>query len=202
VFVIYAFYAARYSIQHTPTPPTLGRFDLIEIGAVVAFGFFWFLLTIYFPSGLLGGLAADRGWCPHAWERILIGLAVAAIVAPVPMVLVFKLLSIINGRPLPPFPVFSVFILPALIGNAGWALAFYLDSDADDLLRVPPNGPETDTHGLKSEAFKLAWAAARVFAFGAAIGISSLIIDNAITADTLRRGSHGVVLPSPTARPT
>jgi hypothetical protein len=73
-------FIVRYVVLKVPPFLQYGPLELVEVGALFGFGFLWPILTGCFPSAFLGGLAADRGWCRHAWQRIGIGLGAAAIV--------------------------------------------------------------------------------------------------------------------------
>lgn len=106
------------------------------------------------PSGYLGGLAVDRGWCRHAWQRIAIGLAAAASVMPVAMARVAGVISVVSKRP----NLFAwSFIIEPTIGNIGWALGFALIPDADDAIfrsdRTKPSGSLNPVR----EAATVAW---------------------------------------------
>jgi hypothetical protein len=134
-------------------PPPLSWFATIGVEIVVALMFFSSVLTNAVPSGYLGGLAIDRGWCRHAWQRVAIGLGLAASVAPVAMFIFAGVLSAVSNRP---NPFAWSFIIEPTIGNVGWALGFALIPDADAIFqsyRTKPSG----SLNLIGEVARVAW---------------------------------------------
>jgi hypothetical protein len=195
VFSLVTAFAAHYAIQRTPTV-RLEVFDNMEAWAVLGFEFLWVTLTVFFPGGFLGGLAADRGWCAHAWQRVLIGLAAAAIVQPLSSLVTLYYLTALAQPQQPPELSVVGFVIPALTGNIGWALAFYLDADADALLAAKTSTPDKNI-SLNTEATKLIEAAALMFVCATAVGMGSLLVSHRLTADMLKRGTHPIVSLSP-----
>jgi hypothetical protein len=186
IFGIYAYFVTRYSFQHVPISPGISIVGMIAVGAMVAFLFLWVILTLYFPSGFLGGLTLDRGWYPHAWQRVLAGLGAAAIVQPSSTLLVLKVLAIVAHPKNPPDLSVATWVIPALVGNIGWALAFYLDSDADNLLRTDRALSDATEPSLKAEATKLLTGSIWMFVCAAFVGLASLLAAWTITATTLK----------------
>ncbi|MGA2409470.1 MAG: hypothetical protein ABSG46_03645 [Candidatus Binataceae bacterium] len=111
-------------------PPALSGFEEIEAGVLVGLEFFGWALTSAVPSGFLGGLAIDHGWCRHAWQGIAIGLGVAAIIEPIVLVIALKLFLLFMKRTTGSLFAWS-FVLEPTVGNIGWALGLALVTDGD-----------------------------------------------------------------------
>jgi hypothetical protein len=126
-----------YANPWTPPPgfPTdfrVSRIQNIWIHLAIGLYILWPFATSFWAQGFIGGLAVDRGWCRHAWQRIAIGLTVAAIVQSVSVFFVF---SKAYGSAKISLGLWSV--LPAsIVSNIGWALGIYLVSDADTLFQT------------------------------------------------------------------
>jgi hypothetical protein len=143
-------------MSHTPktlTPPLLGWFGSIVVGIVVGLMFFSWVLTSAVPSGYLGGLAIDRGWCRHAWQRVAIGLGLAASVEPVALFIFTGVLAAVSKRP---NPFAWSYIIEPTIGNVGWALGFALIPDADAIFQSYRTKP-SESRNLLREAARVAW---------------------------------------------
>lgn len=203
VFVLDTAFVIHYTvqIQKVPIPRGMSPFEVAEATAIFALGFLWATLTIYFPGGFLGGLALDRGWCSRAWQRIVIGLGAAAIAQPLSSLVVLTVFAILARSKTPPPLSVGAWVVPALVGNIGWALAFYLDPDADVLLQRERTEMDS-TPRVRTEAIKLIEAAGGMFVFATAIGIVCMISCMLVTRDSLKRGSRPMVSPSPSARVT
>ncbi len=164
----------NYSPGGVPVPPTLSRFEAMGVAVVVGLTLVSWVLTSAVPSGFLGGLAVDRGWCRHAWQRVAIGLGVAASVAPVAMFILGALLSALSGKKLPNSFAWS-FILEPTIGNIGWALSFALVPDADAIFegdRTKPSG----SLSLIRESARVAWVTALMVVLLVIFSLACMVI--------------------------
>jgi hypothetical protein len=189
--------------SHSPPLPKIDWIDAAEIGAQIGLIFLWPVLTSYVASGFLGGLAADRGWCRRAWERIAIGLGVASIVQPVAALFVIDWISRSGPKKIPGLSLWSLwsFIVPAAVGNIGWALGFVLVADSDaifETLRTKPN----ESLSLTRESIKVAWAAVLMAVLIVALSVGCLRISGYLTADILNRGSRPTTMHPPSGRTT
>jgi hypothetical protein len=203
-FIVDAIFSTKYVLQKVPLPPGVSRLDLIEIGAQMGLIFLWPVATSYLASGFLGGFAADRGWCRHAWERIAIGLGVASIVQPVAAVFVIDWISTSGPKKIPGMSLWSLwsFIIPGAIGNVAWALGFLLVPDADALFKIDRTNPG-ESLSLPRESVRVAGAALLMAVLVVAASVGCLSISKLLTADILERGSHPAgAMPSPSARST
>ena len=175
-------------IQYTPKSAslrTLSRFEETGVYIVVGLTLFSWVLTSAVPSGFLGGLAVDRGWCHHAWQRIAIGLGVAASVAPIAMFIFGALLSELSGKKLPNSFAWS-FILEPTIGNIGWALGFALIADADAIFqseRTKPSG----SLSLIRESARVAWVTGLMIVLLVIFSLACMAIPTRLI---LMAGSH------------
>jgi len=175
----------------SPTPG-LTHFESIWAEVLVSLMFFSWLLTSAIPSGYLGGLAVDRGWCRHAWQSIAIALAIAASIQPIAIGITFELLSAYTGRKVSGLFALS-FIVEPTFGNIGWALGLALVPDADFIFQSERTRP--------SENLSLGKEAAKVACITVLLTISSVIFSLACMAFPTRlilmAGSHSVATPSP-----
>jgi hypothetical protein len=196
LFTIFTIAVAEYSSKF-PRPTGLSQFGFILAEIVVSLEFFSWVLTGYLPSGYLGGLAVDRGWCRHAWQSIAIGLAVAAIIQPIAVGIMFELLSAYTGRKVSGLFAWS-FILEPTIGNIGWALGFALVPEADATFQSKRT-QSSGNHSIIREVGKVAGATVLLTMFSV---IFSLVCMAVPTRLILMSGSHSVATPSPSARST
>ena len=195
--VIDSLFLMNHLPQNVPRPP---RWIVLMEGEIIFLSFFLgpALLTAYVASGFLGGLAADRGWCRRAWQRIAIGLGVAAIVQPVSLLLVYGLFFRAARQKLPGLSLWSWVAEPA-ISSIGWVLGFVLDPDADALFQ----GARTDESlSLSRESVRFARAAVVIAVLMMAVAFGCLTIGSFVTADALKRGSRSAAAPSPSAKST
>ncbi len=203
-FIVDAICSMRYTLQKIPLPSNISRLDIIEIGAQIGLIFLWPVVTSYLASGFLGGLAADRGWCRHAWERIAIGLGVASVVQPVAGLLVIDWISKSGPKKIPGMSVWSLWswIVPSAIGNVAWAIGFVLVPDADALFNIGRTS-SSKSPSFARESIRVAGAALLMIVLVVAVSVGCLRISNLLTADILERGSHPAgAMPSPSARST
>jgi len=154
-FSMLTIFLITHSFKSLPPTPGLSQFESIGVEVAVSLEFFSWVLTSAVPSGYLGGLAVDRGWCRHAWQRIAIGLAVAASIQPVALGIMFELLSAYTGRKISGLFAWS-FVLEPTIRNIGWALGFALVPDADAIFQSDRTEPSGDL-SLIRESARAAW---------------------------------------------
>jgi len=196
-FALDALFLMNYSLQKVHPPPEFGRILMIEVGAIFGLFFLSPVMTFYVAGGFLGGLAVDRGWCRHAWQRIAIGLAVAAIVQPVSFLLAFDLVFRASRTKMGAFSMWSFMLEPA-IGYIGWALGFVLVPDADAIFRSERTEP-LESLSLRGESAKVACAAVAVASMLIVFSLVCMGIGEHITAVTLNRGSRPKTTLSPPA---
>jgi hypothetical protein len=196
-FAIDTIFLINLSSKTVPPMPGLSPFGSIAIEVVVSLTFLSWVLTSAVPSGFLGGLALDRGWCHHAWQSIAIGLGVAASVAPLAVGITLELLSAYTGRKVPGLFAWS-FILEPTIGNIGWALGFALVPDADAIFQRNRTGPVGDLN-LISESVKVAWVTGLLIGLLVIFSLACMTIPTRIV---LMAGSHSATSLAPHARST
>jgi hypothetical protein len=198
--VAYSLLFLGYLIHKTaPSPQAWSDyFTLVEIGTIVAAVFLWPIALAFVASGFLGGLAADRGRCRHAWQRIAIGLAVAAAVYSVSSVFVVVFAFGIAKTKL---TVWSL-LLPSAIGNIGWALGFVLVPDSDNLFEIERAKSEEKSVGEESAGF--AYYAVLTAVCIMAIAIGCLKIASFLSWGMVNRALHpaSTIRPLPQARST
>jgi hypothetical protein len=133
----------KYSPNQTP-PPGLEGIELLELQSLMWLFLLWPVLTTYWASGFLGGLAVDRRWCRRAWQGIAIGLALAAVVQSFSGFFVGTLLygPLLGTAKLKTMWSVWSFLPIAVVSNIGWALGIFLVSDADLLLQNEETKPE------------------------------------------------------------
>lgn len=196
-FVVVTIYLVNYSFKRVPPTPGLSPFASIGVEVAVSLMFFSWVLTGAIPSGFLGGLALDRGWCRHAWQSIAIGLGVAASVAPLAVGITLELLSEYTGRKVTGLFAWS-FILEPIIGNIGWALGFALVPDADAIFQRNRTGPSGKLN-LISESAKVAWVTTLLIGVLVIFSLACMAIPTRIV---LLAGSHSATSLAPHARST
>lgn len=200
-FALDVLFLMNYSLQKVHPSPEFGRIRIMEAEAVFGLFFLSPVITVYVASGFLGGLAVDRDWCRHAWQRIALGLGVAAIVQPASLFLALDLAYRASRTKMAIFSLWSFMLEPA-IGNIGWSLGFVLVPDADTIFRSERTEP-VESLSLRGESAKVACAALSVASILTVfslvcMGISEHITAD-ITADTLNRGSRPRTTLSPSA---
>ncbi len=164
---------ASYAKPWTPPPgfPTdfrVSRIQNICIHVAIGLHLLWPFATSLWAQGFIGGLAVDRSWCRHAWQRIAIGLTVAAIVQSVSVLFVF---SRTYGSAKISLSIWSA--LPVgVVSNIGWALGIYLVSDADTLFQT--EGTRNEMLSFKRESILVTRNAVLVAAGIVAISFCSL----------------------------
>lgn len=195
--VAYSFLLIEYSIHKTA--PQLGMISLIEVVTLASTFICWPIAVAFVASGFLGGLAADRGWCRHAWQRIAIGLAVAAAVESVSLFFVFVFAF---GIAQTKFTVWSL-LVPSVIGNIGWALGFVLAPDSDTLVQSEWAKPK-EILSVAKESAGFAYYALLTAVCIMAVSIGSLRIASLLSWRMMNRALHPAqtTLPLPQARST
>ncbi|MGO9602523.1 MAG: hypothetical protein ACLQAT_03805 [Candidatus Binataceae bacterium] len=196
-FTVPTIFLINQTSKTVPPTPGLTQFGSIEAEVVVSLAFFSWLLTCAVPSGYLGGLAVDRGWCRHAWQRIAIGLAVAASIVPVAIGIMSELLSAYSGRKISGAFAWS-FILEPTIGNIGWALGVALVPDADVIFQSDRTRPSGDL-SLIRESARVAWAAGLMIVVLVIFSLACMTIPTRLI---FMSGSHSMAASSPRARST
>ena len=188
--IVYSLLLVGYSMHKIVPSPQLGLFTLIEIGTIVGAVFFWPIALGFVASGFLGGLAADRGWCRHAWQRIAIGLAVAA---AVDSVFSFFVAVLEVGIAKTTFTVWSL-LLPTAVGNIGWALGFVLAPDSDSLFQ---SEPAKEIRSMAKESARFACYAVLTGVCMMAISVGSIKLATFLQWNMVNRALH----PAPTLTP-
>jgi hypothetical protein len=111
--------------------PEDAQSDSLKIALTDGLILLWPMLTSYALSGYFGGLAADRGWGRHAWQRIAVGLAMAAAIEVVLEIFIFHFLFGTAALRTIRWWSFASLMVPEEIGNVGWALGVILWPNRD-----------------------------------------------------------------------
>jgi hypothetical protein len=196
LFILASYIVMSLSLKKTGLPPGLGWFRIIEAAAVLSLGFVPWELIGYVPSGVLGGLAIDRGWFRHTWQRLALGLGIAGSILPISIFVSLELFIRYFGTKAVNLLEWSSVIEPT-ISSIGWALGFMLVPDADVIFQSGPIRLDEGRNLVKETAR----VAAYTLGLTAAITIF-IFVSMASVTSVVRRTIHPVVQASPVTRST